>query len=45
MPPRPLTKTPRELVITVPGIPVSVNHYVKRARSGHRYVTKEARQV
>jgi len=32
-----------ELTFTVPGMtPPSVNHYKKRARSGHYFVTKEA---
>ena len=28
---------------TVPMVPVSVNHYVKHTRTGHHYVTKEAK--
>jgi len=32
-----------ELTITVPGTPVSVNHYVKHARNGRHYVVKEAK--
>ena len=32
-----------ELTITVPGTPVSVNHYVKHTRAGRHYVTNEAK--
>lgn len=32
-----------ELTISVPGTPVSVNHYVRHTRNGRHYVTKEAK--
>lgn len=37
------SETTRRAIIVVPGIPPSVNHYVKHTRGGRHYVSKEAK--